>query len=146
MKKHTSILTGIIICFIAVMMLVAMRQSTQPKTMPLVPMMQLLLTDIQRADQGIYTENYTMIEEGGRSIADHPVMTEADKKLVKSTLGEEMKQFIKYDMIVHHHADSLADAAIQKNMQKVLKHFRIVQQGCVDCHANFRERITEARK
>jgi len=91
MKKHTSILTGIIICFIAVMMLVAMRQSTQPKTMPLVPMMQLLLTDMQRADQGIYTENYTMIEEGGRSIADHPVMTEADKKLVKSTLGEEMK-------------------------------------------------------
>lgn len=118
----------------------------QPETLPLVPMMQQLLTDIQQVDRGIYTENYEMIKEGSARISDHPVMTPEDKKLVKETLGEQMKQFIQLDMIVHHHADSMRMSAIEENMQKVLEHYRITQQGCVDCHTAFRSDIIEARK
>ncbi|MDZ7721125.1 MAG: hypothetical protein U5K72_20050 [Balneolaceae bacterium] len=117
----------------------------QVKTLPLVPMMQQLLADIQQVDQGIYTESYSLIEKGSGQISDHPTMTSDDKELVKSTLGEEMQKFVEYDMIVHHHADSMRMAAINKNMQKVLQHYRIVQSGCVDCHANFRDRVSSAR-
>lgn len=121
-------------------------KKTQPETMPLVPMMRLLLSDMYTVDEGIYTENYKKIEEGARSIAEHPVMTEEDKKLVKSSLGEKMKQFVDFDMVVHHHADSIATAARRQNMNEVLRHYRIVQQGCLDCHSNFRSQIIEAKE
>mgnify|MGYP002124485570 CR=1 FL=1 len=117
----------------------------QPETLPLVPMMQQLLDDIQQVDRGIYTENFAMIEEGAGNISHHPTMTVEDKKLVKKTLGEEMKQFVKFDKVVHHHADSMRMAAVEENMQKVLKHYRITQQGCVDCHSNYRDPISTAR-
>ncbi len=117
----------------------------QPETMPLVPMMQQLLTDMQQVDRGIYTENFGLIEQGAAKISDHPTMTSEDKKLVKKTLGAEMKQFVEYDMVVHHHADSMRIAAIQEEMKEVLRHYRIVQQGCVDCHTNYREPISSAR-
>ncbi len=118
---------------------------TQPETMPLVPMMQQLLTDIQQVDRGIYTEEFELIEQGAGRISDHPTMTSEDKKLVKKILGTEMKQFVEFDMLVHHHADSMRMAAIQEEMKEVLRHYRIIQQGCVDCHSNFRESISSAR-
>ncbi|SHF33181.1 hypothetical protein SAMN05443144_107160 [Fodinibius roseus] len=120
-------------------------ESPQPETMPLVPMMQQLLTNMYQVDNGIYTENFELIIESAGNISDHPAMTVKDKKVVKSTLGTEMKQFVKYDMIVHHHADSMRLAAIQQNMQEILHHYHIVQQGCVDCHSNYRESISSAR-
>jgi len=118
---------------------------SQPETMPLVPMMQQLLWDVQQVDRRIYTENFAMIEEGAAKISDHPTMTSEDKRLVKQTLGKEMKQFVKFDMVVHHHADSMRMAAVEQNMKKVLEHYRITQQGCVDCHSNYREPISTAR-
>ncbi len=121
------------------------QKANQPETMPLVPMMQQLLEDIQQVDRGIYTEDFAMIEEGAVNISDHPTMTSDDKKLVKQTLGKEMKQFVNFDMVVHHHADSMRIAAVEENMQKVLEHYRITQQGCVDCHSNYREPISTAR-
>lgn len=144
----------IVILFVSAFLLMGWSVSTkdsseqnlqQPETMRLVPMMQQLLTDMQQVDRGIYTEDYSMIEEGAVNISDHPTMTSEDKKLVKQTLGQEMKQFVKFDMIVHYHADSMRMAAIEKNMQKVLTHYRITQQGCVDCHSNYREPISTAR-
>lgn len=122
------------------------KTTMQPKTMPLVPMMRVLLSDMYTIDEGIYTEDFAVIEKGGKSIAEHPVMTEEDKKLVKNTLGEEMQRFISFDMVVHHHADSIAQAAQQKKMNDILHHYKIVQQGCVDCHTAFRKEISKARK
>ncbi len=128
------------------MALKSFQQKVQPETMPLVPMMRLLLNDMYTIDEGIYAENYQMIEEGGEAVSNHPVMTEEDKKLVKSALGEDMKKFVKFDMIVHHHADSIAIAARNEKMNEVLRHYRIVQQGCVDCHTRYRTKIIEARE
>lgn len=120
--------------------------ASQPETMELVPMMRLLLADMYTIEEGVYTENFQMIEEGGNSIADHPVMTEEDKVLIKKTLGEQFKKFVSYDMIVHHHADSVALAATQKNMREILRHYQIVQKGCVNCHSDFRAKIVNARE
>lgn len=120
-------------------------QQQQPKTMPLIPMMQKLLADMQLVDQGIYTESYALIAKGAKGIADHPGMTQKDKQIIKKTLGPEMKKFVAFDKTVHHHADSMRMAALREKMQEVLRHYRIVQQGCVDCHSNYREPISKAR-
>lgn len=121
-------------------------QHNQQKTLPLIPMMQMLLNDMQQVDRGIYTKDFDLIARGAGAIADHPKMTKQDKKLIKKVLGKEIKQFVKFDMIVHHNADSMRMAAEHKDMQEVLDHYRIVQQGCVDCHSNYRDRILKARK
>ncbi|MCW9707306.1 hypothetical protein [Fodinibius salsisoli] len=146
--KHNLFFATLLVGFVSVIMgwvLHPREESPQPETMPLVPMMQQLLTDMHQVDIGIYTEDFELIEEGAGNISDHPTMTEKDKKLVKTTLGAEMEQFVEYDMIVHHHADSMRLAALQENMQEVLHHYRIVQQGCVNCHSNYRETISSAR-
>lgn len=109
-------------------------------------MMQLLLSDIQQVDQGIYIVDYKLIEERAAAIADHPKMTEEDKQLLKKTLGKELKQFVNFDMTVHHQADSMRAAAMEEDMKNILHHYRIVQQGCVDCHSNYRDKISIARK
>lgn len=146
MKQSYKVLAVILAVTAVLMALKVSQQKTQPETMSLVPMMRLLLNDMYTIDEGIYTENYEMIEKGGTAVSDHPVMTEEDKKLVKNALGEDMKKFVNFDKIVHHHADSIAAAASNKNMGEVLRHYRIVQQGCVDCHTSFRTKIIEARE
>ncbi|MGK7370789.1 MAG: hypothetical protein ACNS64_11295 [Candidatus Halalkalibacterium sp. M3_1C_030] len=146
MKNSKITIIAIVTVAFLMMAFQSVRQQSQPETMPLVPMMRLLLNDMYNIDEGIYTEDFAMIEKGGKAIADHPVMTEEDKILVKKTLGEKMQQFVKYDMIVHHHADSIALAAQRKEMDSVLNHYQIVQQGCVDCHTDFRKDIIEARE
>lgn len=142
MKLDLKILLAVLLLTLGLMGM----KSLQPETMPLVPMMQLLLEDVNAVNQGIYTEDFKMIEKGAKNIAEHPVMTEEDKRLVKTVLGEEIKQFVAFDMIVHHHADSMAMTARQRNMEGVLKHYRIIQQGCVDCHTSYRTEISKARK
>ncbi|NGP88759.1 cytochrome c [Fodinibius halophilus] len=121
-------------------------EESQPETMKLVPMMQLLLNDMQTVDQGIYTEDYEVIAQGAAGIAHHPVMTPEDKAMVKKVLGKEIKQFVAFDKTVHHHADSMRKAAVEQNMEEVLTHYRIVQQGCVDCHSNYRKQISAVNK
>ena len=118
----------------------------QPKTQPLVPMMQGLLENVHTIDNGLFTENFEWIEKGSRAIANHPVMTESDKERVKNTLADRFSMFVEFDQIVHHHADSVAQAASLKQMEQVLKHYRIVRQGCINCHIHFRKPISDARK
>lgn len=144
MKRITAI--GIIILFLGIVLWGFSGYQQQPKTMPLIPMMQQLLTDMQTVDQGIYTEDFELIAKGAGDIANHPKMTDEDKKIIKQTVGQEIKKFVSFDMVVHHHADSMRMAAMQKKMQKVLNHYRVVQQGCVDCHSNYRTEVSNARK
>jgi len=124
---------------------VKMSQPTQPKTLKLIPMMRLLLSDANKMNKGIYTENYSLIHEGAKGIAHHPGMTQSDKTLIQQSLDKDFKQFVKFDMTVHHHADSIAAAAQAQNMDEVLRHYQIVQKGCVDCHSHFRQRIIQAK-
>lgn len=118
----------------------------QPKTLPLIPMMQQLLSDMNQVNTGIFTENYEMIARGSHAIADHPAMTPSDKQLIKQTLGNDFPQFVKIDMQVHHHADSIAAAARNHDMREVLRHQNIVKRGCVSCHSEFRQRIIDAKQ
>ena len=56
-----------------------------------------------------------------------------------------MAQFGEYDHLVHSRADSIRNAAINRDMGKVLEQYRIVEQGCVNCHAAFQDEIRQAR-
>lgn len=115
----------------------------QPLELPTI--MRLLLIDIQTINEGIYTQNFVLIEQGAANINDHPPLSTESRKLVQNTLGERMEQFGAYDKVVHGTADSLRQAAMRQDMDRVLQYYNVIQQGCVSCHAVFQEEIRHER-
>jgi hypothetical protein len=120
-------------------------EPTQDESLDLQTIMRFIYADIQIINEGIYTENFKLIEQGAAAINEHPPLSDETKSLVKKTLGERMQAFGQYDKLVHDTADSLKVAATERNMESVLEKYQIIQQGCVSCHASFRNEIIRAR-
>lgn len=122
------------------------KTNPQPKdSKPIKAIMQLLVMDMQTIEFGIWNENFETIQTGAENIVDHPKIPDSQRKEIAGILGPEMKAFAAFDKQVHSHADSLAEDAAAKNMKEVLRHYSIIQQGCVSCHANLRTKIIEGR-
>jgi hypothetical protein len=117
----------------------------QDNSLDLPTIMRLIYADIQIINEGIYTENYKLIEQGAAAINEHPPLSNETRSLVKNTLGERMQAFGQYDKLVHDTADSLKTAAAERNIESILEKYQIIQQGCVSCHASFRNEIRRAR-
>lgn len=116
---------------------------TQPLELPTI--MRMLMMDMHTINEGIFTQNFDLIEQGAANTNDHPPLSDESRSLVQSTLGERMSQFGAYDKIVHSTADSLREAARNQDMSRVMKHYNVIQQGCVSCHTAFQEEIRQER-
>ncbi len=140
-------ITVLLLLFVSVSIFTGLTfdESTQDKSLDLPTIMRLIYADIQIINEGIYTENFQLIEQGAAAINEHPPLSDETRSLVKKTLGERMQAFGQYDKLVHDTADSLKEAATEHNMERVLENYQIIQQGCVSCHASFRNEITLAR-
>lgn len=103
------------------------------------------MQDIHTINEGIYTQNFDLIETGAAKINDHAPLSDESRNLVMETLGDRMVQFGEFDNLVHSRADSIRDAAINRDMGKVLEQYRIVEQGCVNCHATFQDEVRSKR-
>lgn len=121
------------------------KEKAEPESQELHTIMRLLMLDIHTINEGIYTQNFDLIETGAANINQHAPLSDQSRQLVMDTLGERMAQFGEFDDVVHSYADSIRDAAIEKNMGRVLEQYRIVEQGCVSCHAAFQNEIRQAR-
>lgn len=149
MKKRIQLFAFLILSFIGFTALTAYNNMPEPQEpeepLTLQSIMRLISANMGIISEGIFTEDYHLIEQGAAAINDHPPLSPVSLNLVKSTLGPRMESFQQYDKIVHGYADTIKVAAQQKNMQKVLDSYQIVQKGCVSCHAAFRNEIVEAR-
>jgi hypothetical protein len=116
----------------------------EPEPQPIKTVMQRLMMDMHTVTLGIYLENYETIYSGAHAVASHPKIIMEQRKEIAGILGNQMKSFAAFDMVVHHHSDSLAMAAKNRDMQNILRHYQIVQKGCISCHATFRDKIKEA--
>jgi cytochrome c556 len=56
-----------------------------------------------------------------------------------------MEAFGTFDHTVHTRADTLRNAAQERDMSRVLENYRIIQQGCVNCHSAFQQEIRYER-
>jgi hypothetical protein len=124
---------------------ITLHEPKNENSLDLPTIMRLIYADIQIINEGIYTENYRLIKQGAAAINEHPPLSDETRAFVKRTLGDRMPAFGHYDKLVHDTADSLKNAAINHNMESVLEKYQIIQQGCVSCHASFRNEITRAR-
>lgn len=144
LMNNRIVLYSILLSFFSIAMIQA--GPGQPEnTQSIKTVMQRLMMDMQTIEVGIWNENYETIWSGAKNIVNHPKILKEEREEIAGILGEQMKAFVAFDKQVHNHADSLAQDAKAKNMNEILKHYTIVQQGCVSCHANFRTKIIEGR-
>ena len=134
------------ILFIQPLSTVMAADGNAAKNISLKGIMQGLLDDTKMITEGIFLENYSMIEQGAKQIAQHPqVPMETRKKLLK-VLGSEMGQFKGFDMKVHNTAVSIAQAAKDNNMEAILSNYHQLIDGCQYCHESFKQRAVEILK
>lgn len=141
--KHRILLSVILLAFFSIALIQKSEPRSEPETQPIKTVMQRLMMDMQTINLGIWMENYETIYSGAHNIVAHPKILKKQRKEISDILGDQMKSFVAFDKIVHHHADSIAMAAKVKNMQNILYHYEIVQNGCVDCHSTYRTKIME---
>jgi cytochrome c556 len=108
--------------------------------------MQGLLTNSLAINKGIFLEDFTMIEQAAAHIADHPKPDMAIRKKLMMNLGLEMGTFKSLDNVVHQSSVDIVSAAKEKNMEKVVKQYHQLIEGCLSCHADFKKRVSEILK
>jgi hypothetical protein len=103
-----------------------------------------LSIEMQRIQAGLWLEDFLMIEEGARAIAQHPRITPEEIQAIRQALGDEFEAFVQFDVRVHDEALEVAKAAEGKNLALILRHYSRIQQGCLACHAGYRVRVQKA--
>lgn len=111
---------------------------------PLRALMVGLGQDMARISDGIWHEDFLMIEQGAESVATHPKITPDEMAAIKTALDDRFAQFVSFDKVVHEAAEQLVKAARQNDMQGVLDLQSQIRQGCVSCHATFRSEVRHA--
>jgi hypothetical protein len=111
---------------------------------PLELLMVELGQDMQRLNEGIWRDDYVMIERGARAVADHPPIPPEQVALIRAALGPQFESFRQFDVLVHERAAEIAEAASSARMDRVLALYGQVQEGCVGCHAAYRDRTRAA--
>jgi cytochrome c556 len=107
----------------------------------LLPIMYQLMADMNQINEGIFIENYPMIDSAAYRIANHLEINTKQMQIIKKNLGEDVQEFVRIDMVVHDRATSIGKAAQQMKMAEILSQYEILQQSCVNCHNQFRSRL-----
>ncbi|MFW6201446.1 MAG: hypothetical protein ACOC8B_02640 [Gemmatimonadota bacterium] len=101
--------------------------------------------DMQRVAHGIWVEDFDTIQAAAGAIADHPTVTEQERRWIFGVLGEDAGGFRQADLYVHDTGLELEDAAARADMADVLEAYDRLVRGCVACHREYREPIQNAR-
>ncbi len=118
-------------------------QTENTESLSLQVIMQQLGTDLETITKGISQENWELVTKKAILIRDHPQASMKEKKRIKVLLGEQMSQFKTYDLKTHEAANSLVDAAKNKEGFQVISFFSELQNSCLACHQQFRKRLSE---
>ena len=100
--------------------------------------------EMSRIGDGIWHEDYEMIRQGARAVANHPRVTVEEMAAIKNALNEQFPVFVGHDQAVHQTATQLAVAAQAQNMEDILRLKSELTQSCTTCHAAFRDDVRNA--
>lgn len=92
---------------------------------------------------GLAREDYAVVENAARAIADHPQPPLLEKTRIIGFVGTSMVKYKAYDGKTHDAAMVLAAAAKSKAGQEAINAFQSLQTGCYDCHSEFRKPFVE---
>ncbi len=99
--------------------------------------------NMQIVTDGISREDWPLIKHTAHLIGEHPEAPIEEKLRIIGYIGNNMGKFKAFDNQTHEAAHELAEAAQEKNGQKVISAFQKLQTGCLACHQAFRPAFTE---
>jgi cytochrome c556 len=103
--------------------------------------MQGLRNDLVEISDGLLTDDFTKVENGARSIAEHPQIAPEQVKLVAAALGPEMAAFKQLDNVVHDLSLEIAAAAKTLDRDAVIVSYQRMIEGCLNCHHTYKEHV-----
>ena len=108
--------------------------------------MQNLLNDTQKITEGMFLDNFMMIEKAGNDIASHPEVPKSTKLKLMKHFGPKMADFKAFDTLVHNAAVEINKAAKEKDMETILKQYQQMIKACQSCHSKFKVAAQEILK
>ncbi len=102
-----------------------------------------LNTNMGRVVDGVMREDFVLIEQSAKRIAEHEKAPMAERKRIVGHLKERAPVFKGIDGTLHNDAVAVAEAAAGRDMEGVLQNLARVQRGCVACHSAFRAEVME---
>ena len=141
MKNRILLLLIVSVSGILITGLTLKNNKSDDNSLELHTIMRLLMLDIHTINEGIFTNNFDLIETGSAAVNSHPPLSDESRSMVQNKLGDRMPAFGEFDNKVHAYADSIRFAALNLDMERVLQHYRIMEQGCVACHTAFQSEI-----
>ena len=106
--------------------------------------MQGLRDDLIKITDGLLVDDFALIAEGALGIAEHPKIPAEQVKLVAAELGAEMPAFKQLDTLVHDLSMEVKAAAEAADRDTAYRHYLEMTDGCLACHALYRERVATA--
>jgi len=100
-------------------------------------------TDMQAVTGAISVEDWAQVARLAPQIASHAEPPPAEKARIIGWLGANAAKFRGFDQAVHEAAHEMGAAAAREDGPAVIAQFAKVQQGCLDCHRNFRKPFIE---
>ncbi len=109
--------------------------------MDLKQIMQGLRNDTVLILDALLIDDFDSVIEASARIADHPHIPASQISLVAAELGAEMAVFKQIDSQVHDLSLSINSAAHEKDRNQAIADYLQMLNGCMACHASFRNRI-----
>lgn len=91
--------------------------------------------------RGIWRSDAPSIAAAATDIAGHPEIPAEERVTIARALGEEMSDFAAFDRDVHDAAVRVRESAEAEDFEATLDAWQAAQDGCVECHRRFRERL-----
>lgn len=105
--------------------------------------MQGLAKSMDRLNQGIFYEDFKLIEKAAYNIAVHP-RPKTQLPTVIKTLNIRIFKFKAIDSKVHSSAMGIVEFAKGKDMAGVLRKHKVIMNSCVSCHTQFKDELSKA--
>ena len=105
--------------------------------------MQGLLKNTQQLTAAMLNEDFPLIAANARVIADHPKPSMATRMKIMKSMGSDMAKFKSHDGVVHGAAVDIVTNAEQQNITGVEEHFKKMIGGCLSCHSEFKNRVSD---
>jgi cytochrome c556 len=120
---------------------VAAEVGAQSGTASLKAIMQGLQASMATLHQALWLEEFRVVADAAREVAEHPQVPGEERLRIQSALGDDFAAFAAADRRVHDTSLQLRDAALQRDTAAVLSALADVHEGCVVCHTRFRARL-----
>ena len=106
--------------------------------------MQDLRDNLVEITDGLLVDDSDRVAQGATDIAQHAPIAVPQAQRISQELGPEMAAFKRFDEQVHALSVAIVAAAIKKDREVMVVDYQAMVNGCLACHAAFKERVAQA--